>query len=96
MEIFYFLSGVCVVTIFAMAVAVFGNYRKIGRLRNELSDLIDNLATDLENDLDRVEDDLETSINTMEKILTDEVIEIYRSINSRLNKLSDLISNLNK
>jgi len=32
----------------------------------------------------------------MEKILTDEVIEIYRAINSRLNKLSDLISNLNK
>lgn len=93
---FYFLSGVCVVIILAMAVTVFVNHRKIGRLRNELNDLVDNLATDLENDLDRVENDLETSINTMEKILTDEVIEIYRTINSRLNKLTDLISRSNK
>lgn len=95
METFYFLSGVCAVIIFMIVVGTFVNYRAIGRLRNDLRDAfdaIDNLAEDLEKDLSSVDEASVRATDMVEKNLTDEVNEIYRTLDSRLDKLTDSVS----
>ena len=102
METFYFLSGVCAVVILMAVVGTFVNYRTIGRLRNDLRDAydaIDHLANDLSNDIGRVEDELsrtEESLIDYADSLNDnlhvELEQIYRHIDSRVDKLTDNVA----
>ena len=102
METFYFLSGVCAVVILMAVVGTFVNYRTIGRLRNDLQDAydaIDHLANDLSYDIGRVEDELgrkEDSltdyIDSLNNNVHAEMEQIYRHIDSRVDKLTDGVS----
>lgn len=102
METFYFLSGVCAVVILMAVVGTFVNYRTIGRLRNDLRgayDAIDHLVNDLSNDIGRVEDELsrkEESLidytDSLNNNLHVELEQIYRHIDSRVDKLTDSVS----
>lgn len=77
-----------------VAVAAVANSFKVRKTISEVvedvesaHDAIDNLATDLSDDIKQAEEDFDYRLNNLEKDLRGELSEIYKIIDSRIDKL---------
>jgi FtsZ-binding cell division protein ZapB len=89
MEITSFILGVCAVIVVAMVVGTFVNYMSVKRLKEHL----DTLDRDVQNQLEAIirdnnalENKLTDYVDSLHKISEDTTNEIYRYIDSRMDK----------
>ena len=95
MEITSFILGVCAVIVIAMVVGTFVNYMSMKRLKEHL----DTLDRDVQNQLEAIirdnnalENRLTDYVDSLHNISENNMNELYRYIDSRLDKLQDKFS----
>ena len=95
MEITSFILGVCAVIVLMMVVGTFVNYMSMKRLKEQL----DTLDRDIYNQIDLTNQNLDKEterlidyVDSLHKISEDTTNEIYRYIDSRMDKLETKFS----
>ena len=96
MEITSFILGVCAVIVVAMVVGTFVNYMSLKTLKENLDNFERDIyqQVDLTNqNLNKKEDELIKYSDELHKVSEDNMNELYRYIDSRLDKLEAKFSN---
>jgi|LakMenEpi03Aug12_release.lakeMendotaPanAssembly.Ray.scaffolds.fasta_scaffold706769_2 hypothetical protein len=104
METFYFMLGGLTVLTFVCVVGLVSMLKQIKTLsleKDQLWNAIDNLNRDLGTDIERVHNHVNEAINDMniridvtDRELNDQLFEVNRSIDSRLDKLENRLINM--
>ena len=96
MEITSFILGVCAVIVVAMVVGTFVNYMSMKILKEHLDTLDRDVHTEvqvLNQNLDKETERLTDYVDSLHDISENNINEIYRYIDSRLDKLESKFSN---
>ena len=96
MEITSFILGVCAVIVIAMVVGTFVNYMSTKQLKEQLDTLDRDIQTQVEvviRDNNAVENKLFEYVDTLHNKSENDINELYRYIDSRLDKLESKFSN---
>jgi predicted PurR-regulated permease PerM len=95
MEITSFILGVCAVIVVAMVVGTFVNYMSVKQLKEHLDTLDRDIQNQLEaviRDNNAVENKLFEYVDTLHNKSENDINELYRYIDSRMDKLHDKFS----
>jgi predicted PurR-regulated permease PerM len=95
MEITSFILGVCAVIVLAMVVGTFVNYMSVKQLKEQLDTLDRDIQNQLEaviRDNNAVENKLIDYVDTLHNKSENDINELYRYIDSRMDKLHDKFS----
>ena len=96
MEITSFILGVCAVIVIMMVVGTFVNYMSVKQLKEHLDTLDRDIHTEvqiLNQNLDKETERLTDYVDSLHNISENNMNEIYRYIDSRLDKLESKFSN---
>ena len=96
MEITSFILGVCAVIVVAMVVGTFVNYMSIKQLKEQVDYLNRDTHNEIEvlnQNLDKQEHNLTDYVDTLHNKSENDINELYRYIDSRLDKLESKFSN---
>lgn len=96
MEITSFILGVCAVIVIMMVVGTFMNYVGVKNLKEHLDNLDRDIYQQIEitnQSLDKKENELINYSDNLHKLSEDNMNELYRYIDSRLDKLEAKFSN---
>jgi predicted PurR-regulated permease PerM len=90
MEITSFILGVCAVIVIMMVVGTFVNYMSVKQLKEQLDNLDRDIHTEvqiLNQNLDKETERLTDYVDSLHNISENNMNEIYRYIDSRMDKL---------
>ena len=96
MEITSFILGVCAVIVVAMVVGTFVNYMSVKQLKEQVDYLNRDTHNEIEvlnQNLDKQEHNLTDYVDTLHNKSENDISELYRYIDSRLDKLESKFSN---
>jgi len=96
MEITSFILGVCAVIVVAMVVGTFVNYMSVKQLKEQVDYLNRDTHNEIEvlnQNLDKQEHNLTDYVDTLHNKSENDINELYRYIDSRLDKLESKFSN---
>jgi len=96
MEITSFILGVCAVIVVAMVVGTFVNYMSVTQLKEQVDYLNRDTHNEIEvlnQNLDKQEHNLTDYVDTLHNKSENDINELYRYIDSRLDKLESKFSN---
>ena len=95
MEITSFILGVCAVIVIMMVVGTFVNYMSVKQLKEQLDNLDRDIHTEvqiLNQNLDKETERLTDYVDSLHNISENNMNEIYRYIDSRMDKLETKFS----
>ena len=96
MEITSFILGVCAVIVIMMVVGTFVNYMSVKQLKEQVDYLNRDTHNEIEvlnQNLDKQEHNLTDYVDTLHNKSENDINELYRYIDSRLDKLESKFSN---